>query len=87
MLTTSYNGNAMGPILKPTDVGAHLFRVKGELENMLKSVRSWRSSGVDGNGIVPIEVLPLEAKLESSLLEIEEIIKLVSRIKPSRKKK
>lgn len=76
----------MGPTLKPNDVGAHLFRVKGELENMLKSVRLWRASGIDGNGIVPIEVLPLEVKLEATLKEVEEMIKLVSRIKPSRKK-
>lgn len=77
----------MGPTLKPNDVGAHLFRVKGELESMLKSVRFWRASGIDGNGIVPIEVLPLEVKLEATLNEVEEMIKLVSRIKPSRKKK
>ena len=76
----------MGLTLKPTDVGAHLFRVKGELENMLKSVREWRTSGIDGNGIVPIEVLPLETRLENSLTEIEEMIKLVSRIKLNRKK-
>ena len=76
----------MVPILKPTEVGAHLFRVKGELENMLKSVRFWRTSGLDGNGVVPIEVLPLEVKLEVTLTEVEEMIKLVSRIKPSRKK-
>jgi hypothetical protein len=77
----------MGPMLKSTEVGAHLFRVKGELENMLKAVRSWRTSGIEGNGVVPIEVLPLETKLENSLLEVEEMIKLISRIKPSRKKK
>ena len=75
------------PVLKPNDVGAHLFRVKGELENMLKSIRSWRTLGMDGNGIVPIEVLPLEVKLENSLIQVEEMIKLVSRITPSRKKK
>jgi len=76
----------MGPILKPTDAGAQLFRVKGELENMLKSVRLWRTSGLDGNGIVPIEVLPLEARLEAALALVDEMIKLVSRIKPTRKK-
>lgn len=75
------------PVLKPNDVGAHLFRVKGELENMLKSIRSWRTLGIDGNGIVPIEVLPLEVKLENSLIQVEEMIKLVSRITPTRKKK
>lgn len=77
----------MGPTLKPTDVGAHLFRVKGELENMLKSVRSWRSTGIDGSGIVPIEVQPLEIKLEMCLSEIEELIKLISKIKPARTRK
>jgi hypothetical protein len=74
-------------ILKPNDVGAHLFRVKGELENMLKAIKSWRAAGIDGNGVVPIEVLPLETKLENSLRDVEEMIKLVSRIKPTRQKK
>jgi len=74
------------PILKPNDVGAHLFRVKDELENMLRSVRSWRCTGLDGTGIVPIEVLPLESKLEKVLVEVDEMIKLVSRIKSGRKK-
>ena len=76
----------MGPILKPTEVGARLFRVKGELESILKSIRIWRTSGIEGNGAIPIEVLPLEVKLESSLNEVEEMIKLVSRIKPPRRK-
>jgi hypothetical protein len=76
-----------GPVLKPTDVGAYLFRVKGELENMLRSVKAWRASGVDGSGVVPISVLPLESKLESSIAEIDKMINLVSQIKPTRKKK
>jgi|GEM_PF-3043415 len=80
-------GISVGPILKPTEVGAYLFRVKGELENMLRSIRSWRTSGIDGSGVVPIEVLPLEVKIEKTLVEIEETIKLVSKIKPSRNKK
>ena len=77
----------MGPILKPTEVGAHLFRVKGELESILRSIRIWRTSGIEGNGAIPIEALPLEVKLESSLNEVEEMIKLVSRIKHPRRKK
>ena len=31
-------GVLMGPILKPTEVGAHLFRVKGELESILRTM-------------------------------------------------
>ena len=77
----------MGPILKPTDVGAYLFRVKGELENMLRSVKSWRTSGLDGTGLVPISVLPLEAKLEATLSDIDSMINLVSQIKTTKKKK
>ena len=76
-----------GIVLKPTDVGAHLFRVKGELELILRSVKEWRTSGVEGNGIVPIEVLPLEAKIEATLSEIDAMIKLVSQIKSPRRKK
>lgn len=78
---------SIGPILKPNDVGAHLFRVKGELETMLRSVKSWRNSGVDGNGVVPISVLPLEVKLESMLAEVDVMINLVSQVKPGKKKR
>ena len=77
----------MGPILKPTDVGAYLFRVKGELENMLRSVKSWRSNGLDGSGLVPMAVLPLEAKIEASISEIDSMINLVSQIKSTKKEK
>jgi len=85
-IASTYNMN-IGPILKPNDVGAQLFRVKGELENMLRSIRSWRTAGLDGTGIVPIEVLPLENKIEKALNNVDEMIKLVSRIKSNRKKK
>lgn len=74
-------------VLKPTDVGARMFRVKGELELILRSVKEWRKSGVDGNGIVPIEILPLEARLESSLNEVDTMINLISQIKSPRRKK
>lgn len=77
----------MMSILKPTDVGAHLFRVKGELENVLRSVKAWRASGIENNGVVPISVLPLEAKLEASITEIDKMINLVSQIKMPKKKK
>lgn len=74
-------------VLKPTDVGARMFRVKGELELILRSIKEWRKSGVDGNGIVPIEILPLEARLESSLNEVDTMINLISQIKSPRRKK
>jgi len=77
----------IGQILKPTDVGAYLFRVKGELENILASVKAWRALGVEGNGVVPIAALPLEAKLEATLTEIDAMINIVSQIKAGRKKK
>ena len=77
----------VGPILKPNDVGAHLFRVKSELEVMLHSVRSWRSTGLDGSGVVPISVLPLETKLESMLSEVDMMINLVSQVKLGKKKR
>jgi len=74
-------------VLRPNEVGAYLFRVKGELEVMLNSIRSWRAKGLDGNHVIPIEVLPLELKLEKTLIEVDEMINLVSRIKVSRKNK
>lgn len=76
-----------GPILKPTDVGAYLFRVKGELENMLRSVKSWRTAGLDGTGLVPMAALPLEAKLESAISDVDAMINLVSQIKSTKKKR
>ena len=77
----------MGPILKPTDVGAHLFRVKGELETMLRSVKSWRTSGLDGTGLVPISALPLEIKLEAAIADVDKMIALATQIKMPKKKK
>lgn len=74
-------------VLRPNEVGAYLFRVKGELEVMLNSIRSWRAKGLDGNHVIPIEVLPLELKLEKALIGIDEMINLVSKIKVSRKNK
>lgn len=75
----------IGQILKPTEFGSRLFYIKGELENMLRSIRVWRSSGIDGNGIVPIIVLPLETKIESALLDVNTMINLVAQIKITKK--
>jgi len=74
-------------ILNPTDAGARMFRVKGELELILHAIKEWRKSGIDGNGVVPIEILPLEARLESSLNEVDAMINLISQIKSPRRKK
>jgi hypothetical protein len=75
-----------GPILKPNEVGAHLFRVKGELENILRSIKEWRATGVDDSKVVPLSVVALEKQLESTLTEINSMIAVVSQIKLRKKK-
>lgn len=76
----------LGPPLKPNEAGAHLFRVKGELENILRSVKEWKASGVDGNGVVPIAAISLEKQLEAALESVSHMINLVSQVKFNKKK-
>jgi hypothetical protein len=75
-----------GPTLKPNEVGAHLFRVKGELENILRSVKEWRNSGVEDSKVVPLSVVSLEKQLEAALAEVNAMIATVSQIKLRKKK-
>jgi hypothetical protein len=70
----------MDPVLKPTSVGSMLFQLKSELEVISRSVQVWRQMGVNGTGLMPISVLPMEAKLNKVISEIDEMIRLVSKI-------
>lgn len=73
-------------ILKPTEVGSHLFKVKDQLETILSSVQSWKESGVDESGVVPIQVLSIETKTASVLSDVESLIKMISQVNSVRKR-
>jgi hypothetical protein len=70
----------MDPVLKPTSVGAALFRIKAELVQLSHSIKEWRTFGMGGTGVIPISVIPLEVKINSVIVEVEEMIRLVSKI-------
>jgi hypothetical protein len=67
-------------IIKPSTLGITLLKVKDELEGLLSIVRSWRMNGIHGSGVVPIAILPLEAKLEKSIKDIDAMIKIAVKI-------
>jgi hypothetical protein len=70
----------MTPVLKPTSVGAALFRIKADLVQLSLSIKEWRTFGMGEKGIIPISVIPLEVKINSVIAEVEEMICLVSKI-------
>lgn len=57
-----------------------LLKSKEDLEGLLRIVKSWRVNGINGSGIVPIAVLPLEAKLEKSIADIDVMIKIAAKV-------
>lgn len=67
-------------IVKPDTVATTLLKVKSELERLLLIIRDWREEGINGTGVIPISVLPLEDKLKKSIADIEQMITLASKI-------
>jgi hypothetical protein len=63
-------------IIRPSTVGITLLKTKDDLESLLRIIRTWRLDGINGSGVVPIAVLPLEAKLEKSIADIDLMIKI-----------
>jgi hypothetical protein len=67
-------------IIRPSTVGITLLKTKDDLESLLRIIRAWRLDGINGSGVVPIAVLPLEAKLEKSIADIDSMIKIALKI-------
>jgi len=67
-------------IIKPSTVAITLLKTRDDLCGLLDLVRSWRINGINGSGVVPIAVLPLEARLEKSIKDIESMIKIAAKI-------
>lgn len=67
-------------IIKPSTVAITLLKTRDELCGLLQLIRSWRINGINGSGVVPIAILPLEAKLEKSIKDIESMIKIAANV-------
>ena len=70
----------MAQVIRPSTVGITLLKTKDDLESLLRIIRAWRLDGINGSGVVPIAVLPLEAKLEKSIADIDSMIKIALKI-------
>lgn len=67
-------------INKSNVVIASLLKAKKDLENLLFTVMMWKKNGIDGNGVVPFALLPLEEKLKKSIEDIDTMVKIASKI-------
>jgi hypothetical protein len=67
-------------VIRPSTVGITLLKTKDDLESLLRIIRAWRVDGINGSGVVPIAILPLEAKLEKSIADIDSMIKIALKI-------
>jgi len=67
-------------IIKPSTVAITLLKTRDELNGLLQLIRSWRMKGINGSGVVPIAILPLEAKLEKSIKDIDAMIKIATQV-------
>lgn len=70
----------MVQIIRPSTLGIILLKVRDELEGLLRTVKTWRLDGINGSGVVPITMIPLEAKLEKSISDIDVMIKIAVKI-------
>ena len=65
---------------KLVSISIALLKAKKDLESLLLTIRIWKKNGVDGTGVVPFAILPLEEKIQKSIRDLEEIIKIASKI-------
>ena len=68
------------PILSPAEAGSLLFNVKSDLERLRFTLEEWRQSGMNGTGLVPVKMLPLEPKVLKALLEVEQLLKMLTEL-------
>jgi hypothetical protein len=74
------SGWNVAQVIRPSTVGITLLKTKDDLESLLRIIRAWRVDGINGSGVVPIAILPLEAKLEKSIADIDSMIKIALKI-------
>lgn len=76
-----YQGITVAQIIKKTNVLiTTLLKSRNDLDELLNVVRTWRMNGINGSGIVPIAILPLEAKLEKTITDIDAMIKIAAKV-------
>lgn len=66
----------MAQIAKPSNLVQTLLKTRSELVGLLEMIKLWKSKGIDGSGIIPITLLPLESKLQKSIYDLDEMIKI-----------
>lgn len=57
-----------------------LLKAKKDLENLLFTIMAWKKNGIDGNGVIPFALLPLEEKLKKSIEDIDAMVKIASKM-------
>lgn len=62
----------------PVLMAAVLRNIREDLENILEIASKWRKEGLNGSGMVPLEVISLEPKTAKLLQDINNLITLVS---------
>jgi len=67
-------------INKSNVVITSLLKAKKDSENLLFTVAAWKKNGIDGNGVIPFALLPLEEKLKKSIEDIDAMVKIASKM-------
>jgi hypothetical protein len=66
--------------LTPNEVGSLLFSIKGDLEIVSRALTKWRNEGLGPNGMVPLSVIVAETKLNSTIVSVEDLIQILSKV-------
>jgi hypothetical protein len=66
--------------LTPVEIGSLLFSVKGNLELISSTLSKWRSEGVGLSGMVPLTIIASEAKINSTIVDVEDLIQMIAKV-------
>lgn len=64
----------------PAQMGVTLFQIKEELQKMSVTITQWRRDGIYGSGMVPLEVISIEPKINRLIADVDALIRVVSRL-------
>lgn len=66
--------------LTTSEMGSILFGVKENLELISENLTKIRKEGIGPSGMVPLSIIAAEAKLNSSINNIEDIIQILAKV-------
>jgi hypothetical protein len=66
--------------LTPNEIGSLLFSIKGDLEVVSKTLTRWRNEGIGPGGMVPLSVIVAESKVNSTIVNVEDLIQILTKI-------